>query len=163
MVRDPGVEPSTLRLSITDGPYLRSAPSMLMPHFANGSILQDRTFHDKGRFRGQFDVNQANLPRLRHISRMVRDPGVEPSLLRLNIADGSILQDQTVHSNAPYHGWFSIQTQTFHAKGPYHGQFAVNKANPSTLKPDRADSAASQKSQKTRSNISKVTKPRTRA
>ena len=79
-VRDPRVEPSTLRLDITDGPYLRSEPSMLMPHFANGSILQDRTFHvnapyrgwfsiqartfhAKGRFRGQFDVNKANLPR----------------------------------------------------------------------------------------------------
>ena len=80
MVQYPGVEPSTLRLNITDGPYLRSGPSMLMLliadgsmtragpstlmlHFADGSILQNRTFHAKGRYRGQFDLNKANHPR----------------------------------------------------------------------------------------------------
>ena len=46
MVRDSKVEPSTVDADIEDG-----------------SILQDRTFHAKGRFRGQFDVNEANLPR----------------------------------------------------------------------------------------------------
>ena len=57
---------------------------------------------------------------------MVRDSGVEPSMLMphitdgpylkrepsmlmLHIADGSILQDRTFHVNAPYRGWFSIQ------------------------------------------------------
>ena len=71
-------QPSTRRLDITDGPCLRSAPSMLMPHIAEGSILQARTFHDnasyhgwfsiqartfhaKGRYRGQFDVNKATF------------------------------------------------------------------------------------------------------
>ena len=55
MVRDSRVEPSTLRLDIADGPYLRSEPSMLMPHFADGSILQDRTFHALGLNHGRFD------------------------------------------------------------------------------------------------------------
>ena len=40
-VRVSVLEPSTLRLNIADGPCLRSEPSMLMPHFADGSILQD--------------------------------------------------------------------------------------------------------------------------
>ena len=71
MVRDPGVEPSTLML-----------------HFADGSILQDRTFHDNASYHGwfsiqartlhalglnhgQFDVNRTNLPRGDSISRTV--------------------------------------------------------------------------------------------
>ena len=37
MVQYPGVEPSTLRLNIADGPCLRSEPSMLMLHIADGS------------------------------------------------------------------------------------------------------------------------------
>ena len=60
---------------------------------------------------------------------MVRDPGVEPSTLRLNFADGSILQDRTFHDNAPYRGQFSIQDRTLHAKGRFRGQFDVNEAN----------------------------------
>ena len=60
---------------------------------------------------------------------MVRDPGVEPSTLRLNIADGSILQDRTFHVNAPYHGWLSIQMRTFHALGLNHGQFGIQELN----------------------------------
>ena len=72
MVRDSRVEPSTLRLNITDGPYLRSAPSMLMPHFADGSILQDRTFHALGLNHEQFEIQGLNLPRLMPISRTVR-------------------------------------------------------------------------------------------
>ena len=62
-VRDPGVEPSTLSLNITDGPCLRSEPSTLKADIVDGSILQDRTFHAKGRYRGQFDLNKANHPR----------------------------------------------------------------------------------------------------
>ena len=62
-VRASGLEPSTLRLNIADGSMTRAVPSMLMLHFADGSILQDRTFHAKGRYRGQFDVNKANRPR----------------------------------------------------------------------------------------------------
>ena len=81
-----------------------------------------------------------NLPRLGPESWTVRDPGVEPSTLRLditdgpclrsepstimlNIADGSTLQDRTFHVNASYHGWFSIQTRTLHTLGLNHGQF----------------------------------------
>ena len=64
-----------------------------------------------------------NLPRLGPESRTVRDPRVEPSTLRLNIADGSILQDRTFHVNASYHGWFSIHTRTLHVNAPYRGQF----------------------------------------
>ena len=37
-VRVSVLEPSTLRLDITDGPYLRSEPSTLMLHIANGSV-----------------------------------------------------------------------------------------------------------------------------
>ena len=57
----------------------RAGPSMLMLHIADGSFIQDRTFHANasyhgrfsiqartfhalGRYRGQFDVNKANHP-----------------------------------------------------------------------------------------------------
>ena len=57
----------------------------------------------------------ANLPRLGPESRTVRVSCVEPSTLEVDIVDGSILQDLTVHANAPYRGWFSFQARTFHA------------------------------------------------
>ena len=80
-----------------------------------------------------------NLPRLGPESRTVRDPGVEPSTLRLNIADGSYLrrepstimrhiadgstlQGRTFHVNAPYHGWLSIQVRTLHEKATNRGR-----------------------------------------
>ena len=40
MVRDPGVEPSTLRLNITDGPYLRCEPSTLKADIVDGSMTK---------------------------------------------------------------------------------------------------------------------------
>ena len=48
------------------------------------------------------------------LARQVLTSGLEPSTLKVDIADGSILQDLTVHANAPYRGWFSIQARTFH-------------------------------------------------
>ena len=76
MVRDSRVEPSTLRLNITDSPYLRrepstlkadiedgsmtrAGPSMLTLHIADGSILQDRTLHAKARSR-----RRSSLPKI---------------------------------------------------------------------------------------------------
>ena len=111
MVRDPGVEPSTRSLNITDGPYLRREPSMLMLHIADGSILQDRTFHVNAPYRGWFSIQartfhanapfrgrfhspRPNLPRFGPESRMVRDSRVEPSTLRLNITDGPYLRSE---------------------------------------------------------------------
>lgn len=62
-VRDPGVEPSTLKVNIEDGSMTRAGPSMLMLHFADGSILQDRTFHTLGPNHGWFGIQRLNLPR----------------------------------------------------------------------------------------------------
>ena len=55
-----------------------------------------------------------NLPCLGPESWTVRVSGVEPSTVEVDIVDGSILQDLTVHANAPYRGRFSIQARTFH-------------------------------------------------
>ena len=55
-VRVSVLEPSTLRLNITDSPYLRREPSMLMLHFADSSILQDRTFHVNAPYHGWFSI-----------------------------------------------------------------------------------------------------------
>ena len=55
-VRASGLEPSTLRLDITDGPYLRNEPSTLMLHIVDGSILQDRTFHVNASYHGWFSI-----------------------------------------------------------------------------------------------------------
>ena len=53
--------PSTRRLDITDGPCLRSAHSMLMPHIADGSILQDRTFHENAAHHGRFSIQSGTI------------------------------------------------------------------------------------------------------
>ena len=70
---------------------------------------------------------------------MVRDSGVEPSMLMphitdspylrsepsmlmLHIVDGSILQDRTFHVNAPYHGWLNIQARTLLEKATNRGR-----------------------------------------
>ena len=107
-------------------------PSTLEVDIADGSILQDLTVHANAPYRGQFGYQVLNLPRLVPISWMVLCPKldlphlgpeswtvrgscVEPSTLEVDIADGSILQDLTVHANAPYRGRFSIQARTFHA------------------------------------------------
>ena len=47
----------------------------------------------------------------------------EPSTLRPKIADGSILQDRTIHENAPHHGRSSIQSGTLHAEARNRGRF----------------------------------------
>ena len=60
-VRDPRVEPSTLRLDITDGSCLRSEPSTIMRHIADGSTLQDRTFHANAPYRGWFSIQKRTL------------------------------------------------------------------------------------------------------
>ena len=54
-------QPSTRRLDITDGPCLRSAPSMLMPHIADGSILQSRTIHENAPHHGRFSIQSGTL------------------------------------------------------------------------------------------------------
>ena len=63
MVRDPGVEPSTVDADIEDGSMTRAGPSMLMPHIADGSILQDLTVHANAPYRGQFGYHVLNHPR----------------------------------------------------------------------------------------------------
>ena len=60
-VRVSVLEPSTLRLNITDSPYLRREPSMLMLHFADSSILQDRTFHVNAPYHGWFSIQARTL------------------------------------------------------------------------------------------------------
>ena len=62
-VRVSGLEPSTLRLNIADGPCLRSEPSTLKADIVDGSILQDRTFHANAPYRGWFSIQELNLPR----------------------------------------------------------------------------------------------------
>ena len=54
-------QPSTRRLDITDGPCLRSAPSMLMPHIADGSILQARTIHENALHHGRFSIQSGTI------------------------------------------------------------------------------------------------------
>ena len=61
MVRDSRVEPSTLRLDITDSPTSKAEPSMLMLHIADGSILQGRTFHENAPHHGRFSIQTRTL------------------------------------------------------------------------------------------------------
>ena len=47
----------------------------------------------------------------------------EPSTLKPEIVDGSILQDRTLHENALHHGRFSIQSGTIRAEARNRGRF----------------------------------------
>ena len=60
-VRVSGLEPSTVDADIEDGWMTRAGPSMLMPHFADGSILQDRTFHVNASYHGQFSIQTRTI------------------------------------------------------------------------------------------------------
>ena len=122
MVRDSRVEPSTVDAHIVDSSMTRAGPSMLMPHIADGSIPQTRTFHDnasyhgwfiiqsgtlraEARNRGRFHFPGPNPPRFRPESRTVRCKQNQPSTRRLDITDGPCLRT-TFHVNAPFRGRF---------------------------------------------------------
>ena len=70
----------------------------------------------------------ANHPRFGPESRMVRDPGIEPSTLKADITDSSGSRSLTFHAETQYRGRFSIQARTIYALGRFRGQFDVNKA-----------------------------------
>ena len=133
-------EPSTLRPEIVEGsiPQTRTLHENA-PHHGRFSI-QSGTLHAEARNCGRFHSSELNPPRFRPESRTVRckqnQPSTRrlditdgpclrsaPSMLMLHFADGSILQDRTLHENAPHHGRFSIQSWTFHANAPYRGRF----------------------------------------
>ena len=135
-------EPSALRPETVEGSYLRSAPSMLMPHIADGSILQDRTIHENaphhGRFniqsgtiraearnRGRFHSPDPNLPRFRPESRTVQCKQNHPSTRRLDITDGPCLR--SAHSMLMPHiaDGSILQDRTFHENAAHHGRFSI--------------------------------------
>ena len=53
--------PSTRRLDITDGPYLRREPSTIMLHIAEGSIPQARTLHENAPHHGRFSIQSGTI------------------------------------------------------------------------------------------------------
>ena len=60
----------------------------------------------------------------------------EPSTLRPEIVEGSILQDRTLHENAPHHGRFIIQSGTIHAEARNRGRFHSPGPNPPRFRPE---------------------------
>ena len=135
-------EPSALRPETVEGSYLRSAPSMLMLHFADGSILQDRTLHAEarncGRFilqsgtlhaearnRGRFHSPDPNPPRFRPESRTVRCKQNQPSTRRLDITDGPCLRSAPSMLMPHIADGSILQARTFHENAPHHGRFSI--------------------------------------
>ena len=152
-----------------EGSASRAEPSALRPEIMEGSILQDRTFHDNASYHGWFSIQSGtiraearnrgrfhspdpNLPRFRPESRTVRckqnQPSTRrlditdgpclrsaPSMLLLHFADGSILQDRTLHENAPHHGRFNVQSGTIHAEARNRGRFHSPGPNPPRKRP----------------------------
>ena len=125
-----------------EGSYLRSAPSMLMLHFADGSILQDRTFHENaphhGRFnvqsgtirtearnRGRFHSAGPNPPRFRPESRTVRCKQNQPSTRRLDITDGPCLRSAPSMLMPHIADGSILQDRTFHEKAQHYGRFSI--------------------------------------
>ena len=85
----------------------------------------------------------------------------EPSTLKPEIVEGSILQARTLHENAPHHGRFSIQSRTILAearkswtvpfprpepstKTPRIMEGSASRAKPSTLRPEIVEGSISQ-------------------
>ena len=60
----------------------------------------------------------------------------EPSALKPEIVEGSILQDRTFHANASYHGRFSIQSGTLRAEVRNRGRFHSPDPNPPRFRPE---------------------------
>ena len=129
-----------------EGSASRLEPSTLRPEIVEGSIPQARTLHENTLHHGRFSIQSgtihaearncgrshssgSNPPRFSPESRTVRCKQNQPSTRRLDITDGSILQDRTFHENALHHGRFNIQSGTLHALGLNHGQFDVNRTN----------------------------------
>ena len=145
-------EPSTLRPEIVDGsiPQTRTLHENASHH--GRFSIQSGTLRAEARNRGRFHSPDPNLPRFRPESRTVRckqnQPSTRrlditdgpclrsaPSMLMLHFADGSILQDRTLHENAPHHGRFSIQSGTIHAEARNRGRFHSSGPNPPRKRP----------------------------
>ena len=92
-VRDPRVEPSTLRLNITDVPTSIAEPSTLKAETVEGSIPQARTLHENAPHHGRFIIQSGTI----HAETQYRGR--------------SISQTRTFHVNAPCRG-------RFHSPGP---------------------------------------------
>ena len=60
----------------------------------------------------------------------------EPSTLKPEIVDGSILQARTIHENALHHGRFISQKRTFHVNAPFRGRFHSPRPNPPRFRPE---------------------------
>ena len=116
-------------------------------------ISQKRTFHANAPYRGRFHSPGPNLPRKRPASWKVQCPERnhprlspkswkvpfrrrEPSTLRPEIVEGSIPQARTIHDNASYHGWFSIQSGNIRAEARNRGRFHFPSPNPPRLRPE---------------------------
>ena len=74
---------------------------------------------------------------------MVRVSEVEPSALEVDFADGSILQDRTVHADVPFRGWFGIHVLNLPRFGPESWTVRVSGVEPSTLEVDIMDGSIS--------------------
>ena len=125
-----------------EGSYLRSAPSMLMPHIADGSILQDRTFHDNASYHGWFSIQSGtihaearnrgrfhsagpNPPRFRPESRTVRCKQNQPSTRRLDITDGPCLRSAPSMLMLHFADGSILQARTIHENAAHHGRFIL--------------------------------------
>ena len=60
----------------------------------------------------------------------------EPSALRSEIVEGSILQDRTIHENAAHHGRFNVQSGTIHAEARNRGRSHSSGSNPPRFRPE---------------------------
>ena len=145
-------EPSALKPETVEGPILQARTfHENAPHHGR-FILQSGTLHAEARNRGRFHSAGSNPPRFRPESRTVRckqnQPSTRrlditdgpclrsaPSMLMLHFADGSILQDRTLHENAPHHGRFSIQSGTLRAEARNRGRFHSADPNPPRKRP----------------------------
>ena len=139
-------EPSTLKPEIVEGSISQTRTlHENAPHHGRFNI-QSGTIRAEARNRGRFHSPDPNLPRFRPESRTVQckqnHPSTRrlditdgpclrsaPSMLMLHIAEGSILQDRTIHENASHHGRFNVQSGTIHAEARNRGRFHSSESN----------------------------------
>ena len=145
-------EPSALKPETADGSILQ-ARTLHALGLNHGQFDVNRTNHPRGdSISRTVHVSEAHLPCYCSISRTVPFPRpepstktphimegsasrAEPSTLKPETVEGSILQDRTIHENAPHHGRFSIQSGTIRAEARNRGRFHFPRPNPPRKRP----------------------------
>ena len=115
------LEPSTVDADIEDSSMTRAGPSMLMLHIADGSFIQDRTFHAETRYHGR-SISQ---------KRTIHD--------NASYHGRSISQTRTIHALGRYRGQFDVNKANLPRKRHISRRVRDSRVEPYTVDADIKD------------------------